>query len=323
MKSNGFAKRRRVMALMVVVALAASGILGATTIRAGIFPTANMPNWHGYVHGIGGRAKHMKDYLVAKFESYFEKEKATEGEESELDEQKIVVTRPTVKEVTITKQFVCQIHSRRHIEVRALESGYLEAIQIVEGQQVKEGQDLFKVIPVIYQANADAADAEARVAQLELDYTKKLYNEKVVSVNDVNLHAAKAAQAKAKADLARAQLDFASVKARFDGIIDRLYRQQGSLVQENEILTTLSDNAVMWVYFNVPEKQYLEYVAMSKQEQQAQKIELVLANQEKFPQRCESLRVEGQFNNETGNIAFRADLRTRGRCSVTVRPARS
>ena len=49
-------------------------------------------------------------------------------------------------------------------------------------------------------------------------------------------------------------MNFTEVKAPFDGIVDRLHEQQGSLVKEGDILTTLSDNSVMWVYFNVPEK---------------------------------------------------------------------
>ena len=69
------------------------------------------------------------------------------------------------------------------------------------------------------------------------------------------------AKAKAKAQLAAAELNFATVKAPFDGIVDRLHHQQGSLVEEGEILTTLSDNSLMWVYFNVPEARYLEYMA--------------------------------------------------------------
>ena len=75
----------------------------------------------------------------------------------------------------------------------------------------------------------------------------------MVSQNEVQLLEAKLAKAKAKAKLAAAELNFATVKAPFDGIVDRLHHQQGSLVQEGEILTTLSDNSVMWVYFNVPE----------------------------------------------------------------------
>ena len=38
------------------------------------------------------------------------------------------------------------------------------------------------------------------------------------------------------------------------------------------------------------------------------KVELVLADGRKFPQTCEIGAIEGQFNNETGNIAFRADF---------------
>ncbi len=71
--------------------------------------------------------------------------------------------------------------------------------------------------------------------------------------------------------------------APFDGIVDRLLEQQGSLVKEGDNLTTLSDNSVMWVYFNVPEKRYLEYMAEVGQDRQSPDIELRLANLNKFP----------------------------------------
>ena len=124
----------------------------------------------------------------------------------------------------------------------------------------------------------------------------------------MQLFEAKQDRAKAKADLAKAELNFTNVRAPFDGIVDRLHKQHGSLIKEGDILTTLSDNSVMWVYFNVPEKQYLEYKASSKQDREKQKIELELANHDKFPQPCINITVEGQFNNQTGNIAFRADF---------------
>ena len=83
----------------------------------------------------------------------------------------------------------------------------------------------------------------------------------MVSQQEVALFEAKLAKAKAKAKLAEAELNFTIVRAPFDGIIDRLHEQQGSLIKEGDILTTLSDNSVMWVYFNVPEARYLEYMA--------------------------------------------------------------
>ena len=51
-----------------------------------------------------------------------------------------MVTSPMAKDVIITQQYVCQIHSRRHIDVCALEDGYLKAIAIKEGQAVKKGE---------------------------------------------------------------------------------------------------------------------------------------------------------------------------------------
>jgi membrane fusion protein (multidrug efflux system) len=146
------------------------------------------------------------------------------------------------------------------------------------------------------------------VALLEYQYTKSLREKNVVSESELNLVAAKLAKAQAKADLAKAELNFTVVKAPFDGIVDRLHLQQGSLVQEGEELTTLSDNSTMWVYFNVPEARYLEYMSGSEEDRKNMKIELKLANGEIFKQPGKIGAIEAEFNNETGNIPFRADF---------------
>ncbi|HTM55050.1 MAG TPA: efflux RND transporter periplasmic adaptor subunit [Pirellulales bacterium] len=230
-----------------------------------------------------------------------------EGEQHE-ESHAIVATSPQSKAVTLTEQYVCQIHSQRHIQIRALEMGYLEEIPVKEGQQVKEGDLMFKVRPILYQSKLDAENAEAQLAGLQLTYAKTLADKKVISANEVKLREAELAKAKAKAKLAAAELDFATVKAPFDGIIDRLRQQQGSLVEEGEILTTLSDNSLMWVYFNVPEARYFEYMADLKQKKGGMKIELMLANGEKFDQPGKIGAIEADFNNETGNIPFRVDF---------------
>ena len=233
---------------------------------------------------------------------------STHKEEHHHESHKIVATNPESKAVTLTQQYVCQIHSQKHIKIRALEMGYLEAIPIKEGQSVKQGDLMFQVVPVIYEAKRDAEVAEQNVAQLEVNYTKKLVDEKVVSKNELLLLEAKLKKAKAKADLATAELNFATIKAPFDGLVDRLLHQQGSLVQEGEILTTLSDNSVMWVYFNVPEARYLEFMTDMSQKKEDLQIELMLANGKKFEQVGRINAIEADFNNETGNIKFRADF---------------
>jgi len=232
----------------------------------------------------------------------------THKDHPELEQHKIVVTSPMAKDVVITQQYVCQIHSRRNIKVRALENGYLEEIRVNEGQAVKKGDLMFKVVPTLYQARLDAELAEAKLAELELNNTRRLARENVVSENEVALFQAKLAKAKAKVKLAEAEMYFTTVRAPFDGIIDRLHEQLGSLIKEGDVLTTLSDNGLMWVYFNVPESRYLDYMAGLGQDKESQRIELVLANGSKFSQAGKIGAIEAQFNNETGNIPFRADF---------------
>jgi membrane fusion protein, multidrug efflux system len=232
----------------------------------------------------------------------------THEDQPDLEQHKIVVTSPKAKEVTITQQYVCQIHSRRHIKVCALANGYLQEIRVNEGQAVKKGDVMFKILPTLYKAKWEAEIAEAKLAELELNNTRRLSKDNVVSLNEVALYEAKLAKATAKAKLAEAEFNFTTVTAPFDGIVDRLDQQLGSLIKEGEVLTTLSDNSVMWVYFNVPEARYLDYVTGQSQQKDDQKIELMLANATKFHQTGKIAAIEAKFNNETGNIPFRADF---------------
>lgn len=233
---------------------------------------------------------------------------STHREKHHAERQKIITTSPEAKDVTFTQQYVCLILSRRHIEIRALKRGYLEAIKLKEGQAVKAGETMFSVIPILYQTALDAEKAELERVQLEYKFANKLFEKKVVSQNEVALKMAIVKKTEAELVQARAELDFATIKAPFDGIIDRLSHQQGSLVEEGEVLTTLSDNSVMWVYFNVPESRYLEYLADVNHHEDNLLIELVLANGDTFPHSGKFGAVEADFNNQTGTVPFRADF---------------
>ena len=87
--------------------------------------------------------------------------------------------------------------------------------------------------------------------------------------------------------------------------MDHLHVREGSLLDEGELLTTLSDNSKMWVYFNVPEAEYLDYI-MSTDKDSKKEVQLLMANNKRFNQKGIVETIEGEFNNETGNIAFRA-----------------
>ena len=272
------------------------------TMRVNI-PALNTSKLYTHLDEMGMRARRQ-------YEAYFPKHEAV----AHVENHKVVATSPLVQDVVIIHTYVCQIHSRKHIDVCALEDGYLETIPIKEGQAVKAGDLLFKTVPTLYKAKLDAELAERNLARLELNFTRKLADRQGVSKNDVLLHEAKLAKTQAKVDLAQAELDFASVKAPFDGIVDRLHTQKGSLVKEGDMLTTLSDNSVMWVYFNVTEGRYLEYMAERRLNEGGLNVELMLANHRQFPHvgkidlAHQIGAIEANFNNETGNISFRADF---------------
>jgi membrane fusion protein (multidrug efflux system) len=87
--------------------------------------------------------------------------------------------------------------------------------------------------------------------------------------------------------------------------MDHFQVRLGSLVNEGDLLTTLSDNSKMWVYFNVPEAEYLNYRSHINKDSLL-KVKLLMANDQMFGYPGVVETIEADFNNETGNIAFRA-----------------
>lgn len=216
------------------------------------------------------------------------------------------VTKPIYKDTTIFDEYVCQIHSFQHIELRAMEKGYLQKTLVDEGQFVKKGQLLFQIQPTIYQAEAQKAKAEVEFATIEYQNTKALADSNIVSQSEVALAKATLEKAKAEWALSQAHLTFTEIRAPFDGIVGKFEDVRlGSLLDEGELLTTLSDNSKMWVYFNVPESQYLDYATRPRSDK-PQHVNLRLANNSLFEFDGIIETIESDFNNETGNISFRA-----------------
>jgi membrane fusion protein (multidrug efflux system) len=91
--------------------------------------------------------------------------KSHKGEEEKGT--KFMVTSPLKKDTIITRDYVCQIRSIQHIELRALEKGYLQNIYVDEGKFIKKGQLMFQIMPLIYEAEMQKSQAEADFAEIE------------------------------------------------------------------------------------------------------------------------------------------------------------
>lgn len=215
------------------------------------------------------------------------------------------VTSPLVKDTLINKDYVAQIRSINHIELRAQEKGYIQGIYVDEGQFVHKGQLLFKIMPNLYESDVNRAKAEAKYAEIEYQNTKNLAAKDIVAPQEMAM--AKARYEKAKAELAstNTHLGFTEIRAPFTGIVGRLHVRKGSLVDDGELITELSDNSKMWVYFNVPEAEYLNQMS-DRTTNNPMHVRLRMANGKEFTQDGVVETIESDFDNETGNIAYRA-----------------
>lgn len=218
------------------------------------------------------------------------------------------VAKPWREKVEITRQYVAQIRAIQHIEIRAFEKGYLQGIFVDEGQLIRKGTKMFQIMPFLMNAEYNKAKAEYEISKIEYVNTEKLAQQKVVSLNELALAKAKYDKFEAEMNLAKTHLDLTTIRAPFDGIMDRFRVRLGSLVEEGELLTTLSDISKLWVYFNVSEADYLSYMKNKKAKNSPLTIRLKLANGQIYGYPGQIDTIEADFDNETGNVPFRATI---------------
>jgi len=229
----------------------------------------------------------------------------TSKPEEKIEAATYTVTGPLQVDTSFTKEYVSQIRAVRDIEIRSQEKGFLQNIYVDEGQYVKAGQLLFRIMPKMYETEALKAEAEVKAAEVELLNTQSLADKDIVSKNELAMAKAKLAGANAGHSLAKIHLSFTEIRAPFNGYIDRIPKKLGSLIDEGELLTTLSDNSDVYAYFNLSEPEYLNYQE-DKKGRADTKVNLRLANGNLLKYKGEVQTVESEFENETGNIAFRA-----------------
>jgi RND family efflux transporter MFP subunit len=234
-------------------------------------------------------------------------------------ENKFQVVSPLVMDTIYQNEYVADINALQNIELRTRIKGFIENIYVDEGQTVYKGQLLFTISSKEYQQDLlkakaifQNAIAELKSAEIELENTKKLLEKNIVSDTELEMMKvkveamnAKVAEAQSDKDRAKLNVSFAEIKAPFDGIINRIPNKAGSLVDEGTLLTTISNNKEVFAYFNVSEKDYLEY-AISKEQGQSKEVSLILANGAMYSHSGVIETTESEFDRSTGNIAFRA-----------------
>lgn len=226
----------------------------------------------------------------------------------------------------INTSYSATIEGMQDINIYPQVSGYLEKLNVSEGEIVRKGQILFVIDQVPYKAalqtaiaNVEVAKANLATAELTYKSTQKLHEQKVVS--DFNLQTTKNEFLTAKAQLAQAEaqevnarnnLSYTEVKSPSDGVIGMLPYRVGTLVSPSmpQPLTTVSDNSNMYVYFSMTENQLLslarQYGTIEKALQGMPDIQLQLNDGSTYEESGKIESISGVIDKATGTVGVRA-----------------
>ena len=199
----------------------------------------------------------------------------------------VTVARPVPYPVQSYHEYNGHLDPVEAVEIKARVKGLLKDVLFNEGEEVQQGADLYKIDPREYvtavarsqaelaKADADIQNWEAQVklAQLEADRLARLSRSVAQSevdkanatldVNKAELAVNKANKAAAEAALhtANIQLGYTEIKAPIAGRINRTLVTKGNLVGQAEptLLTTIVSVDPLFVYFDAPERDLVEY----------------------------------------------------------------
>lgn len=232
------------------------------------------------------------------------------------------VIQLTRQDASLDRDYASSLEAVQNVEVRARVAGYLDKILVDEGQPVQKGQLLFQLNPTEFQVEVDraqssleSAKADEQSAEVEMGRVKLLVDKNVISPSELKLAKAKMATsqaaingAKAALTKARFHVSLTSIRAPFDGVINRIPFKRGSLIDEGTLLTSISDLQKMYAYFNVSEKEYLSFIKkrLNPEKTTVREVDLLLADDSPYPYKGKIETTETEFEDNSGTIAFRA-----------------
>jgi len=241
------------------------------------------------------------------------------------------VARAVQREIVDYREFTGHIEAVESTEVRVRVRGFLQKIHFKEGTEVKQGDLLYEIDPRTHQADLDRAIAEARhqEAQLALARSEEeravrlrgtpgALPEEDVTKRIATRQAAEAMLQQARAAVASAQLElgFTRIRAPIAGRIGRALVTEGNLVGYNEptLLTTIVRIDPVYVFFDVPESEFLDYQRLIREEDAAAATEervpvfVGLGTEEDFPHEGVINFRDNRVDPGTGTIQLRAEL---------------
>ena len=206
------------------------------------------------------------------------------------------------------------------VQISPKVQGFITQINVKEGQTVSAGQVLFVLDNVTYQsqvrqsqASVNTAQAACNTAKLSYENAQKLFENNVIG--DFELQSSANSYESAKANLAVAQaglasakemLSFCYVKSPAAGVVGTLPYKKGTLVNTASVLTTVSNNSSMEVYFSLTEKDVLAMTQASGGQSAVvnalPEVQLQLADGSVYGHNGKVTKMSGVIDATTGSV---------------------
>lgn len=230
------------------------------------------------------------------------------------------------KTVELKSSYPATIRGKQDVEIRPQVAGFITKLCVDEGATVREGQPLFIIDQVQYEAAVNQAEAgvevaKASVATEELTYKNKVELHKKKIISDYELQSAKNTLASKKASLAQAEaqlvnarknLSFTVVTSPSNGIVGTIPYRIGSLVSASSPspLTTVSEISEMYAYFSLTEKELLNLIRKDAGKKDIEgsfpSVELQLADGSLYEEEGKVQTISGVIDPTTGSVTIRA-----------------
>lgn len=219
-----------------------------------------------------------------------------------------------VRTVTGYTSYPVSLEGTVSSEVRAKIPGYITDVVVDAGEQVAQGQPLFRLETESLTQDAEAARANVNAAQVEVNKLKPLVEKDIISEVQLETAKAKLEQAKANYSSIAASIGYATINSPVNGRVGAINFREGTLVSPNDPqpLTTVSDTDEMYAFFTMSEEEYLNFLQNTPGKNLSAKIEnfppveLRLINGELYGRKGEIQTVTGQVDPSTGTVGFRA-----------------
>lgn len=148
-----------------------------------------------------------------------------------------------------------QLEPLRAVDIRSQINAHLSKRTADWGARVVSGALLFQLDPETRAAELERAQADLVLREAELRAGESLFKKDLLSETEFLRLKAAVASAKAERELNALHLNYATIHAPFDGIVDRLPIEEGDYVQVGQTLATLVDVSVLRMVAYVPQQE--------------------------------------------------------------------